>query len=145
MGLKGEKGAALVLTLLIITLILLFITTLSGQVIQTTKQITTVEKRTDAELVAQMGIDYVQAVLDMYTYNEEQNALEYLQERLEGTLSISSLEHPEVILGDGRRFEINLPDPPAKVEDGLEVEYKIYGTAQGQTVRTDDTITINKE
>ncbi|MFD1171296.1 hypothetical protein [Oceanobacillus picturae] len=144
MNLKGEKGAVLVLTLLMVTLIILFITALTGQVIQTTKQVTTMEKRIDAELVLQMGIDYVQAVLDAYEYNEEQDAMEYLEEKLGEHLQTVDNGNTQLKLDDERKFEINLPDPLPAVKEGedIEVTYTIIGIAQGQTAETKDKIKI---
>ncbi|GAQ19429.1 type II secretory pathway, component PulK [Oceanobacillus picturae] len=147
MNLKGERGAALVLTLLMITLLLLFVTLLSGQVIQTTKQVTTTEKRIDAELVSQMGIDYVQSVLDTYEYNEVQDVMDYLSTKLDEYLQISKTGNPILILDEARQFEIELPDPLPEVIEGedLEVTYISIGRSMGQTIETNDTITITFE
>ncbi|CDO01627.1 hypothetical protein BN988_00062 [Oceanobacillus picturae] len=147
MNLKGERGAALVLTLLMITLLLLFVTMLSGQVIQTTKQVTTTEKRIDAELVSQMGIDYVQSVLDTYEYNEVQDVMDYLSTKLDEYLQISKTRNPILILDEARQFEIELPDPLPEVIEGedLEVTYRSIGRSMDQTIETNDTITITFE
>ncbi|MCG3420175.1 hypothetical protein [Oceanobacillus jordanicus] len=147
MNLKGERGAALVLTLLMITLLLLFVTLLSGQVIQTTKQVTTTEKRIDAELVSQMGIDYVQSVLETYEYNEVQDVMDYLSTKLDEYLQISKTGNPILILDEVRQFEIELPDPLPEVIEGedLEVTYRSIGRSMDQTIETNDTITITFE
>lgn len=147
MNLKGERGAALVLTLLMITLLLLFVTMLSGQVIQTTKQVTTTEKRIDAELVSQMGLSYVQAVLDTYEYNEEQDAMDYLSTKLDEYLQISNTGNPLLVLDEARQFEIDLPDPLPEVIEGenLDVTYRSIGRSMDQTIETNDTITITFE
>ncbi|MFD2627890.1 hypothetical protein [Oceanobacillus kapialis] len=133
MNVKSEKGAALVLTLMFIALALLFITTLSGMVVQTTKQVTTMEKRNDAELVAQMGVDYVQALLDDYERSEAQDLLTYLTDHIPKNVLIGAN-------GD-RQFEIELPRE-ILLQDGYEVTFTSIGTAQGQTVETEGTIEI---
>ncbi|WP_099158764.1 hypothetical protein [Virgibacillus ndiopensis] len=60
---KNETGAALVLTMLIITIFLIFVTVQVTQAVNSTKQVTTMEKKIDAELVAKMGVDYFQQLI----------------------------------------------------------------------------------
>lgn len=62
---REEKGAALVLTIMMITLFLVFILGLFTQVTSTTKQVTTMEKKIDAQLVAEMGVTYFQRLVEI--------------------------------------------------------------------------------
>ncbi|WP_067727538.1 hypothetical protein [Oceanobacillus damuensis] len=63
--LRNEKGAALVLTIMMITLFLVFILGLFTQVTNTTKQVTTMEKQIDAQLIADMGVTYFQRLVEI--------------------------------------------------------------------------------
>jgi hypothetical protein len=56
-----ETGATLVMTLMIITVILLFLLTLFYQITNTTKQVKKMEHITVSEQIAEMGIDYYRA------------------------------------------------------------------------------------
>ncbi|WP_010099176.1 hypothetical protein [Ornithinibacillus scapharcae] len=57
---NNEKGAALVMTVMVITLILLFVMALFFQITNTTKQIQKGKSITVAEQIAAMGVDYYQ-------------------------------------------------------------------------------------
>lgn len=73
---SNERGAALVLTLLLTTLALLFLLTLFYQILNTTKQVDTMDENVRARHVAEMGLDYYEQLvkqlsLDTYTSIEE--------------------------------------------------------------------------
>lgn len=138
MNLKGEKGAALVLTLLMITLIILFITVLTGQVIQTKKQVTTMEKRIDAELLSQMGIQYVQEYvyesLETYKYVDDENLEKELLNMIQVNVVIDNKE--------GRNFETEFIEFTSIDDGNFEITFESIGTADGQAVETEGTINI---
>lgn len=141
---KDEKGAALVLTLLMITLLLLFFTTLSGQVIQTTRQVTTIEKYTDAELISQMGVTYAQEYIRDILQNYEFDGIENLETKINETRE--ELKKVELDNDNKRYFEIDFPSSNfiQQEEEGEKMffTYTSKGTALDKTVSTDDTITI---
>lgn len=62
---NNEKGAAIVMTVMVITIILLFVMTLFYQITNTTKQVQKEKNITVAEQIAAMGVDYYQ------TYSNE--------------------------------------------------------------------------
>lgn len=95
---RNEKGAALVLTLMIVTLILLFILTQFYQATNTAKQVNTVEHTIDARLVAEMGIDYYRSQIDQYknedsieTYTSDLSTRVQLDSKREFTITLSEI------------------------------------------------------
>ncbi|WP_010651156.1 hypothetical protein [Oceanobacillus massiliensis] len=57
---KNEDGAVLVLCLMIITLFLVFMLIMFTQTINTSRQVKAMESEIDAQMTAQMGVDYFQ-------------------------------------------------------------------------------------
>lgn len=58
---SNEKGAALVMTVMIVTIILLFVMTLLYQITNTSRQVQKGKSITVAEQIAAMGVDYYQS------------------------------------------------------------------------------------
>ncbi|SET45073.1 hypothetical protein SAMN05216389_111151 [Oceanobacillus limi] len=145
--LQNEHGAALVLTLSLITLLLLFIMTLFYQVSNTTKQIVIMEDNMDATNIAEMGIDY-------YQYHFEENRDLFQQVVDEGSIQdlISeintlndTLSGVKVIEDGNRYFELVLPTLHYTSTDDLEeivIEFDSIGTARGKEVVENSSVTI---
>ncbi|WP_047985094.1 hypothetical protein [Ornithinibacillus californiensis] len=66
----NEHGAALVLTVMIITLILLFVLMLFTQVTNTARQVKTTEEHLIASHIAEMGVDYYQQLVQESVPNQ---------------------------------------------------------------------------
>ncbi|MEC5421933.1 hypothetical protein QGM71_00305 [Virgibacillus sp. C22-A2] len=132
---RNEKGAALVLTMMIITLFLVFIMAQFTQIINTTRQVTTMEENIDARLIAGMGIDYVEVILNEFS-RSELPLNEYLQNEIpEGPVEIGSTD---------RTYEISFEE--FIVDDRPEsISYKSIGKAFGAHVVIESQITINWE
>lgn len=60
---SNERGAAFVLTILLITLALLFLMTLFYQILNTTKQVDTMGENVQARHIAEMGLDYYEQMI----------------------------------------------------------------------------------
>ncbi|RKQ29885.1 hypothetical protein D8M06_16845 [Oceanobacillus halophilus] len=136
--LKDEKGAALVLTILIITLLMVTILGLFKQVTNTTKQITTMEKDIVSQHIAEMGVDYYHA---------------YTESFLPNTISdISKITLPDidiqekVILDSQKNFvfwiESHELDPESS-EENIIINFTSIGEAYGKTTTIDSSVTIN--
>lgn len=124
---KNEKGAALVLTLMIVTLFLLFILTQFYQVTNTTKQVTTMEKNINARNVAEMGIEYY---FQKIKYEYEKDPTKEVSE------IIADIDGEEVRLDEDRNFQLLAPDPnePNKI--------RAKGTAFGKEAIVENEITL---
>ncbi|WP_100012105.1 hypothetical protein [Lentibacillus sediminis] len=98
---NNQTGSALVLTLMLMTLLMLFVLTLFFQVTNTTRQVAIMEEQLDAELIADMGIDFFRSKAEgaAASYNGTGDDLaEYLEKKL---------EPHEVDLGEERSFAIS--------------------------------------
>lgn len=98
--LKNEQGAALVLTLFIVTLMLLFALTLFYQVTNTTKQVTTVEKNIDARNIAEMGVEYYYQKIK-YLY-EQGSTIEEIIEQIH--------DDDRIVISEDRYFKLTAID-----------------------------------
>ncbi|RYG74915.1 hypothetical protein EU245_01675 [Lentibacillus lipolyticus] len=133
--LKNEKGAALVLTLMIITLFLVFITVQFYQITNTTKQVSTTEKQIDARLIAEMGVDYYRGRVN--NVNEGEQSIEEFMAKLPVSVTKN--------IDDDRSFAVD-----ARIDASAGDRIIIHYTSTGRT--TDDvtsevtgTITIRIE
>ncbi|WP_164668371.1 hypothetical protein [Virgibacillus doumboii] len=139
--LSGERGAALVMTLFIIILLMLSVLTLFYMVTNTTKQVTTMEKNIQAEHMADMGIDYVRTLVDNYEHNEKSSLEDYL---------INELPAEKVLIDSSNRFlKIVLPPEGINIDENsnepIEFTYTSIGTAFGKEKKIEDTIEITFE
>lgn len=130
-NLNNEKGAALVLTLMIITLFLVFIMGQFYQVTNTTKQVTTMEKQIDAHLMAEMGVDYFHAFLNE-NYDQEDPLADFIEKNLPITKIIDEEEQ--------HQFEISIDD---QTDYDSQITYISTGDAFGEEEAIEGTITIN--
>ncbi|ASK62962.1 hypothetical protein CFK37_12825 [Virgibacillus phasianinus] len=122
--LNNEHGAALVLTLFIVTIMLLFILTLSYQVINTTKQVTTVEKNMDAEHLAKMGVEYYyQWVKHEHVQSPSKNIEEIIT-------ALQGMTDKEIIIDQERRFLLM----NAKIDGSNLIKITCKGIAFGNDV-----------
>ncbi|WP_249870868.1 hypothetical protein [Oceanobacillus saliphilus] len=142
--LRNEKGAALVLTIMIITLFLVFILGLFTVVTNTTKQVTTMEKQIDAQLIAEMGVTYFQRVVEKSKpelQEKIQNNPEEVDRIIEThtTTLIDSLDNPVTIDGDRRTFEITFEDYN---EEERRISFHSIGTANNVKATANGTIVI---
>lgn len=127
---KNEKGMALVLTLFIVTLMLLFALTLFSQVINTTKQVTTIEKNIDARNVAEMGIEYYYQKIK---HKHEQDTSKDIQDIIE-------LINKDQVSFDNRSFE--LLQVKIDESDPNKINISCEGTAFGQKVAVENEIML---
>ncbi len=137
---KSEKGAALVLTLMIITLFFIFILTQFYQITNTTKQVTTMEKQIDARLVAEMGVDYFRDAVQRYIDNAG------LTEP--GDVSIAEITLPQnPVTWDSGNHKFLIKDSyiEEKTEDQVTVKLISVGTAHSKEQKIEDTIIITFE
>ncbi|MFB4166723.1 hypothetical protein [Virgibacillus sp. JSM 102003] len=137
---KSENGAALVLTLMIITLFFIFILTQFYQITNTTKQVTTMEKQIDARLVAEMGVDYYRDAVQNYV--EDAGLTE------PGDVNIAEITLPQnpVKWDSGKRkFLIKDSYIKERTEDQLTVKFISVGTALSKQKKIEDTIIITFE
>lgn len=125
---KNEQGAALVFTLMIVTLLLLFILTQFYQITNTTKQINTVEHTIDARLVAEMGIDYYRSQIDQF--KNEESIRDY-------TADLST----SVTLDGNREFSITLTEL-TQSDDEIIIQIESTGNAFGKNKMIEDKLII---
>ncbi|MFZ3578207.1 hypothetical protein [Virgibacillus sp. DJP39] len=126
---KNEDGAALVVTLMIVTLLLLFILTQFYQVTNTTKQVDTVGHTIDARSIAEMGIDYYRSKINQF--NDEQTIEDFLN------------GFPTRVEVDGnRRFAIKQKNIK-KTNEIITIHISSTGTAYGKNITIQDKLVIN--
>lgn len=124
---KSEKGAALVLTLMIITLLFIIILTQFYQITNTTKQVTTMEKQIDARLAAEMGVDYYRASVENYIDDAGLTA--------PGDLNIAEITLPQnPVKWDSGNHKFLIKDSyiEEKTEDQVTVKFTSVGTEIGR-------------
>ncbi|MGJ9457206.1 hypothetical protein [Oceanobacillus sp. CF4.6] len=143
---RNEKGAALVLTVMIITLFLVFILGLFTVVTNTTKQVTTMEKQIDAQLVAEMGVTYFQRLVEINQHlleekmneNPEEDELTNVVQLFIDDL-LSSVEQP-VHVDENRTYEITFE---GYNEDEKSIHFKSVGAVTDAEATSNGTIVIN--
>lgn len=128
--LKNERGFVLVVTLMIVTLILLFILTQFYQITNTTKQVDTVEHSIEARLMAEMGIDYYRSQIDQF--KNEKTIYDF-------TNSLS--KSVQVDQKGEFNFSISLKEI-TKENDVLTLEIVSTGKAFGIEEKVEDTLKI---
>ncbi|MGP4108306.1 hypothetical protein [Virgibacillus sp. L01] len=139
---KSENGAALVLTLMIITLFFIFILTQFYQITNTTKQVTTMEKQIDARLAAEMGSDYYRDVVKKYIDDTDTGVEE------PGDVNIAEIILPQnpVIWDSGNhKFLIKESYIEERTEDQVTVKFISVGTAHNKEMKIEETIIITFE
>ncbi|MEN1968220.1 hypothetical protein WMZ97_09115 [Lentibacillus sp. N15] len=130
---NNEKGAALILTVFIITIMLLFILTLFYQVQNTTKQVSTVSKQNNAENLAKMGVDYYYHKLK-FLYKKDSD------HDLEAVVKTVSNANDTVHVDSDRSFELMTLDLEA---DKITITCK--GTAFGREAIEENVIKLDKQ
>lgn len=142
---KNEKGAALVLTLMIITLFLIYILAQFTQVTNTTKQVTTMEKQIDTQLIAEMGIDYYQQKIGKQKEGFQQilddNDNQRLLEEIE---TFNSELQKEIRIDDDRSFELTIT-PAMQKDNKIVIEFSSKGTSSKQTETIESSVVIDIE
>ncbi|MUK86851.1 hypothetical protein GMD78_00350 [Ornithinibacillus sp. L9] len=136
---RNESGAALVLTLMIITLILLFVLTLFYQIANTTKQVTTMEKQIISEQIAEMGVDYYRS----YTKATIPETISASSEILLPDIELQE----EVILDSEGKFKywIETQEIATRSENEIMINFTTVGEAYGKITTIDSSITIQIE
>ncbi|SDQ43285.1 hypothetical protein SAMN05216232_1576 [Virgibacillus subterraneus] len=137
---KSEKGAALILTLVIITLFLVFILTQFYQITNTTKQVTTMEKQIDARLIAEMGVDYYRSFVQNYIDDEgiTDPGEVYITE-------INLPQNPVKLDSKDHKFSINDSHIEERTEEKVTIKFISIGTAFNKEKEIKDTIIITFE
>jgi type II secretory pathway component PulK len=141
---KDEKGAALILTVLIITLLMVGIMALFTQITNTTRQISTMEQQIDAQLVAEMGVTYYQKVIKNHQngivtiVNENISDPQKLKREIKDFINDYKAE--VLVDGDQRKFEIELKEDPEYDEESKEIIIKFTSTSNGQAFRKSKSI-----
>ncbi|WP_156291463.1 hypothetical protein [Oceanobacillus salinisoli] len=141
--LKNERGFALVLTLMIISLLLLFVLSLFTQITNTTKQITTMEKHINAGNIADMGVIYFQKLVE--TNKEELESMlndgTFEQEDINSANDITEFVNHVLIpqvgnngtieLDENHRFSINYAETNVDASNVITVH--VTGEAYNQS------------
>lgn len=132
---RNERGATLVLTVMVITILLMFILLLLTQVTNTNKQVSKMEIRHDARLLADMGVDYVHSMLDQFQGTDGESLKKYISE---------NIPTKPVVMDGKRSFTVEFAEIPA-LEKSTTIQYKSIGTS-GETKDTvEDSILIQFE
>ncbi|WP_106496913.1 hypothetical protein [Lentibacillus sp. Marseille-P4043] len=130
---KNQRGAAFVITLMIITLFLLFILTQFHQVTNTTKQVTIVEKTLDAQLIAEMGVDYYRELVDKYIQDEE----------IKDPNKITLPEPNPPTIDSNHAYQISAYKMIEKSDTKVIITFRSTGIAFDKEKQIDDKITIH--
>ncbi|WP_163971639.1 hypothetical protein [Oceanobacillus halotolerans] len=130
----NEKGFALVLTLMMITLMLTFVLVQFTQITNTTRQVATTEEQIDARLMAEMGVDYYRGLFD--TFNQDEHSIEEFLDDLPRSV--------EKTIDSRHQFQINLDEGEPNLDDNT-ITYTSTGIAHDREHEIEDTITINIE
>jgi predicted PurR-regulated permease PerM len=132
--LGNEHGAALVLTVMIITLILLFVLMLFTQVTNTARQVKTTEEHLIASHIAEMGVDYYQQLVQESIPNQVSSVEEIITfipnptgDPLEKVLDDEGLY--KFVIGD-----ITIDDS----EDPISIKFSSKGITPGSEYSIDD-------
>lgn len=149
---KQEKGAALILSLFIITLFLLFFLTLSTQLINTNKQVNQMDVRLDAQLIAEMGTTYVQQQTKEKQSELEQiintnySDLEILEQEIEDVMNTWFNDSSTKRIDSTRYFFISKMNATS-TENLIRIEYSSTGYNDTTNVKLDEVMefTLNKQ
>ncbi|MFC4556686.1 hypothetical protein ACFO3D_00510 [Virgibacillus kekensis] len=142
-NLKSERGAVLVVTLMVITLLMLFILAQFSQVSNTTKQVATMEENIDAQLIADMGVEYYYQLV--MNYHDKQRPVSSLKD------FVAHLPEnvPEVAIDNNHSFKITQLQTEPEVITNETATITIIYTSEGKAFRAVETkegqITINLE
>lgn len=139
---KNEQGAALVLTMFIITILLLFVSAQLFQVTNTRKQVSTMEKKIMSEHMAEMGIDYYRALIEHIEQDPNKPIEDYVN-KIRGIAS-DKLKQQITSPNDSanRSYEIEVKEV---IDDKDEVLIKFIsiGKAYGTQKKIESSITIS--
>ncbi|WP_077621348.1 hypothetical protein [Sediminibacillus massiliensis] len=132
-----QRGAALVLVLFIITLMLIFSTILLYHLNTSVAQFDKMEAVIQSESAAEMGVEYYRAHVEKMVNEAEGN-------RFDKALLEQSLNRFEKIdLDDSTFVEIDLTSIEERT-DSYIITFRVKGTAHGnESVLDDQTITIS--
>ncbi|WP_042146379.1 hypothetical protein [Paucisalibacillus sp. EB02] len=129
---RKEDGVALVFTLMIVTLVLLFILVISNQILNTNKQITKMEKQIISEQIAQMGVDFYRAAIKK-NLPKEFNKDE---------LKLPNMQLDEVVLDNENNFAFLIKNPTLD-ETEMVIRFTSVGKAYDEVSEIESSIIIN--
>lgn len=141
---KNEEGAALILTMFIITILLLFVSAQLFQVTNTRKQVNTMEKSIMVGHMAEMGVDYYRS----FVKNIEQDPSEPLTKYVANLKSALNKEIKQLVSsssnGDDRSYGIITDNVDTEVTDNeIIIEFTSIGKAYDMEKKIESTITIS--
>lgn len=141
---KNEQGAALILTMFIITILLLFTSAQLFQVTNTRKQVNTMEKSIMAQHMAEMGVDYYRALLDSIEEGADDfESLEDFAKELPTDKITRSIDSN--INNGNRSYEVTITEPYQYESDIVTIHFTSKGKAYGVEKTIKSTITIKPE
>lgn len=142
---RNEQGVALVLTMFIITILLLFISAQFFQVTNTRQQVSTMEKHIMAEHMAEMGVDYYRALIESIEHDATDQIKEYItkiktvkEDVLHQTITSTEKQGNRSYLID----KITISEPSDE-SGAIEISFNSTGTAYEKSKTINSTITIN--
>ena len=145
---KSEDGAALILTVMCLTLILLSIAVLVPQITTTAKQVKTMEENLDARNLAQMGIVYHQRFIQKNIEELERMIRTYKKDAgmLQQEIRMFNLSGPHrdpVHVDADRSFQI-ISIPSITIDqDRITIEFEIEGRAYQKKAEEIGEIEVN--
>ncbi|MGM8212359.1 hypothetical protein ACLIBH_06120 [Virgibacillus sp. W0430] len=141
---QNEQGAALVLTLLLITLITLLLLGQFYQVTNTAGQVATMEKNIESRHLAEMGVEYYQQLIASkqaeLTEAAQASGFQGVEEKLQEWNGTEVLTVQ--VEGERKYFTIENVTLDQQTENEIIVEFTSLGTANGKEVRENNEIII---
>ncbi|OZU89721.1 hypothetical protein CIL03_00850 [Virgibacillus indicus] len=150
---NNEQGAALVITLFIVTILLLLVLSLFYQVTNTTKQITATEENMGAIQIAEMGIVYYEQVIEAEKQHLEQVLNENGEDALLDELNrINNSLKEKVNFNDSKnrffKLSIDTNSPRIETSDSqskIIIKFNSIGKVSSREKMVDSEIVINIE
>jgi heme/copper-type cytochrome/quinol oxidase subunit 2 len=134
---NNEHGATLVIAVMVITIILLFILTLSYQITNTNNQVSKAERIAVAEQIATMGVEYYNA------YAKEKVEIVF-EENNEVKLPNIQLEEKFILDDNGNYlFWIKSHSLRKDSDSELVINFTSVGEANGEIREIDSSIIVN--
>lgn len=130
----NERGAALILTLLLTTLALLFILTLFYQILNTTKQVDTMDDNVRARHVAEMGLDYYEQIVHQLSAASYTSVEEFI------TLMP---KNQSVTIDSDRSFKVTQQKVDTSDSDQIVIHFKSEGIAFERNVTKESKIRVH--
>lgn len=141
--LQNERGAALVFTLMLVTLLMLLVMTQFSLTAGTATQVSKTETNIDAKLIADMGIEYYyHLVKEEYERQQPIDSFQDFVNQLPAAI-------PETRVGQHRTFRIEqVRTEPVMITDETEqitIYYRSTGNAYDSSETENGKITITLE